>query len=172
MIDQRGRRITLHEDPSGRRLAILSSGEMGTRRRFLADGRVASGQGRRGTRVRVFSSDGDEQKVIPIRAGRVGESSSEARSPPDTRRREPSGKIGLGRFGGPSRGHPNRAIAAGRPPPVPRDRTCGCAHRMIRVLARRRRQSDELFYGADGSLVHLDASTGEQRVILAGRPSS
>jgi hypothetical protein len=171
VIDPRGRTTTLHEDPSGRRLAILSSGEKWSRHTvFLADGRIVSTEGNAtGTRLHVFSSDGDEQKVIPIRVG-------------------PGWRIGLG--GEISAGS---LVVASRPEKVAWNdseilvvdtRTAqsrSVARHLFPVTATVLMQDDSasgpaagseatrLFYGSGGSLIHLDAVTGERRVILTGR---
>jgi hypothetical protein len=175
VFDPRGKTITLHEDPSGRRLAILSSGERWTRSAvFLADGRITSTErDAAGTRVRVFSSGGEEQKTIPIRTG-------------------PGWRIGLG--GEVSAGklvvssRPDRSdwkdseifladTSTGESRPV--------AQHLVPLIGPSWRTKDDpeswpaagseatkLFYGAGDSLVHFDALTGEQRVILAGHPLS
>ena len=171
VIDPRGRATTLHEDPSGRRLAILSSGEKWSRHTvFLADGRIVSTEGNAtGTRVRVFSSDGDEQKVIPIRVG-------------------PGWRIGLG--GEISAGS---LVVASRPEKAAWNdseilvvdtrtgQSRSVARHLFPVTASAPRQDDSaswpaagseatrLFYGSGGSLVRLDPQTGALTTILPKR---
>ena len=70
-IDRRGRKMTLHDGRSGRQIAILSSGERRSRNAaFLGDGRVAEVESSgAGARLRVFSPEGEEQKMVPLRFG-------------------------------------------------------------------------------------------------------
>jgi hypothetical protein len=171
LIAPRERTTTLYEDPSGRRLSILSSGGKWSRHAvFLGDGRIASPEGNAtGTRIRVFSSDGDEQKVIPIRVG-------------------PGWRIGLG--GEISAGS---LVVASRPEKAAWNdseiilvdtrtgQSRGVARNLSPVTASAFMQDDSaswpaagseatrLFYGSGGSLIHLDPVTGQRRVILAGR---
>jgi hypothetical protein len=172
VIDPRGRRTTLYEDPSGRRLAVLSSGEAGGRNTvFLADGRIASAEANAtGTRVRVFSREGDDQRAIPIHAG-------------------PHWRAGLG-----------GEVSAGKLVVLSRPEGSGAKESEIflvdtmsgesRTVARRLfpvaslsswmqddpeswpaagSEATKLFYEGD-SLIHFDPLTGERRIILAGHP--
>ena len=154
-IDPRGRRTTLHEDPSGRRVAILSSGEdLGRNAVFLSDGRIASTEwNATGTRVRIFSSDGEEQKMIPIRVGpgwRIALGGEVSAGQLAVAR--PPGRIGLGGFRDLSRGHrePGQSRPVARAP-VPRHRD-GLADAGRSGSRRRRQRSDEALLRRRGSL--------------------
>ncbi len=70
-IDPRGGRMTLHDGRSGRQIAILSSGERRSRNAaFLGDGRIAEVESNgAGARLRVFSPEGEEQKMVSLRTG-------------------------------------------------------------------------------------------------------
>jgi hypothetical protein len=175
VIDPRGKTITLHEDPSGRRLAVLSSGETWNRGAvFLSDGRIASTEGNAsGTRVRVFSADGDEQKMIPIRAGpgrRLGLGGEiSAGMLVVSSRQEKSDWKDSEIFLADTRTGESRPVAQHLVP------LTGLAWQIRddpESWPAAGSEATKLFYGAGGSLIHFDPSTGEQRVILAGRPSS
>jgi hypothetical protein len=174
VIDTRGKTITLHEDPSGRRLAVLSSGETWSRNAiFLADGRIAStGGNATGTRVRVFSPDGEEQKAIPISAGPgsriiLGGEVSPGKLVGVTRRERSDWKdsevLLVDTLTGQSRSVARGLLpVAGLPWRAQDDESLPAAGS----------EATKLFYGDGESLVHFDAVTGERRVLLAGRPSS
>lgn len=175
VIDTRGKTVTLHEDPSGRRLAVLSSGETWNRNAaFLSDGRIASTEGNAtGTRVHLFSSNGDEQRTIPIRSGPgwrtgIGGEVSAARlvvvSRPERSDWRDSEILLVDTLTGQS-----RSVARGLFP------LTGMAWRTQddpESWPAAGSEATKLFYGEGESLVHFDAATGERRVILPGRPSS
>jgi len=174
VLDPRGRKMTLHDGRSGRRIAALSSGERRSRNAaFLGDGRIAQVESSdTGTRVRLFSSDGEEQRMVPIRFG-------------------PGWRIGLG-----------GEILPGVVAVAVRSETADWKDSECLLVDARTGQTrtigehlfpavamawwgrhdpswypaagseaTRLFLDAGGSLIHFDASTGERRVILAGRPS-
>jgi hypothetical protein len=174
VLDPRGRKMTLHDGWSGRRIAVLSSGERRSRNAaFLGDGRIAQVESSdTGTRVRIFSFDGDEQRMVPIRFG-------------------PGWRIGLGGEILPG----VVAIAARSEKADWKDSECLLVDTrtgQTRTIGEHLfpaaamawwgrhdpswypaagSEATRLFLDAGGSLIHFDASTGERRVILAGRPS-
>jgi hypothetical protein len=175
VIDPRGKTTTLHEDPSGRRVATLSSGEGWVRSAvFLSDGRIASTErNAAGTRVRVFSSDGEEQKTIPIRDGpgwriALGGEVSAGKLVVDSRQAK-SGPNESEILLVDTRTGQSRSVARGLTPVTnPPWR----AQDDPEPATAAESEATKLFYGDGESLVRFDAMTGERRVILAGHPSS
>ena len=174
VLDPRGRRMTLHDGRSGRQIAILSSGERRSRNAaFLGDGRIALVESSdTGARVRIFSSDGEERMMVPIRFG-------------------PGWRIGLG-----GETAPGVAVVAIRPDKsewkdsecllvdmrTGQTRTIGEHLFPAAAMAWWGRhdpswypaagsEATRLFLDARGSLLRLDPATGRRRVVLTGRPS-
>jgi hypothetical protein len=174
VLDPRGRKMTLYDGRSGRRIAALSSGERRSRNAaFLGDGRIAQVESSdTGTRMRIFSFDGDEQRMVPIRFG-------------------PGWRIGLG-----GEILPGVVAVAVRSEKADwKDSECllvdtrtgqtrTIGEHLFPAVAMAwwgrhdpswypaaGSEATRLFLDAGGSLIHFDASTGERRVILAGRPS-
>ncbi len=174
VLDPRGRKMTLHDGRSGRQIAVLSSGEKRSRNAaFLGDGRIVQVESSEtGTRVRIFSSDGEEQRMVAIRFG-------------------PGWRIGLG-----GETAPGVIVVAVRSEKADwKDSECllvdtrtgqtrSIGEHLFPAAAMAwwgrhdpswypaaGSEATRLFLDARGSLLRLDASTGETRVILAGRPS-
>jgi hypothetical protein len=175
VLDPRGRKMTLHDGRSGRQLAVLSSGERRSRNAaFLGDGRIVQVESSdTGTRVRIFSSDGEEQRMVPIRFG-------------------PGWRIGLG-----GEILPGVVAVAVRSEKAADWKDSECLLVDTRTGQTRTigehlfpaaamawwgrhdpswypaagSEATRLFLDARGSLIHFDASTGKRRVILAGHPS-
>ncbi|HYV40693.1 MAG TPA: hypothetical protein VEO02_02775 [Thermoanaerobaculia bacterium] len=175
VLDPRGRKMTLHDGRSGRQIAVLSSGEKRSRNAaFLGDGRIAQVESSdTGTRVRIFSSDGEEQRMVPIRVG-------------------PGWRIALG-----GETAPGVIVVAVRSEKAADWRDSECLQVDTQTGQTRSigehlfpaaamawwgrhdpswypaagSEATRLFLDVRGSLIHFDPSTGERRVILAGRSS-
>jgi len=168
----RKKEITLRDARSGDLLAILSPGAGTSSRgaRFVSDGRIAAAEaGPAGARVRVFSTDGIEEKAIPLGAG---------------------ASIFLG--GEPAGGQIIASIRRGTAAPWSEskvflvDISSGEARQVAEGLLpisafqwwltddpslqpSPGSEATKLFSGPDHSLVRFDPATGKRRVILAGR---
>jgi len=174
VLDPRGRNLTLHDGRSGRQIALLSSGEKRSRNAaFLGNGRIVQVESSdTGTRVHIFSSDGEEQRMVPIRFG-------------------PGWRMGLG-----GEILPGVVAVAVRSEKADRkDSECllvdtrtgqtrSIGEHLFPAVAMAwwgrhdpswypaaGSEATRLFLDAGGSLIHFDASTGERQVILAARSS-